>query len=203
MQTRRTFLVASTVGAVAFAASGSTVLLSGCSTTWITTVLNDIPELINIANSVLAIVALATGNATLSTSEGAIITTAAKVLAASLSTMQDAANAYNASKSQGDLNALIAATQAVQKDLGSIVAALPPGTVSSDLQIALVGAIGLAISIMSALVAIIPGAAPVSVTAASVAAVSGGKVNVPTPETIRYAVDCTMRLHGFATAIVK
>lgn len=200
---RRNFLKASTTGAAVAVAAPSILLTTGCSTAWISTVINDIPELINIADSVISIVGVATGNGTLATAAGATVTTFANVLKASLTAMQDAANAYNSNKSQGNLQALIAATQAVQNDLANITAALPSGTVSSSLQTSLVAGIGLAVTIMSAIQAIIPGAAPVAVTASAVQAVSQGKVSVPNADTIRYAYNCTLRIKGYPGQVIK
>jgi hypothetical protein len=200
---RRTFFKASATGAAVVTLTPTALLTTGCSTAWITTVLNDLPEVVNIANSIVSIVALAQGNGSLATSAAVEITTAANAAKASLQTMQDAANAYNADKSQGNLNALIAATQAVQNDLNKLASSLPSGVLPQDVQVSIVAGLGLAISIMSAIQAIIPGAAPATVTALAVEAVSQGKVSVPNADTIRYAYNCTLRLHGFNAQTIK
>lgn len=194
---RRSFMIVASTSGVGLLATGSTALVTGCSTNWITVVTNDIPELINIANSVISIVGLATGNGSLAAGLGTEVTLAANALKVTLSSLQDAANAYNANKSQGNLSALIAAIQAVQNDLSKVVAALPPGSISSTVETSLVALIGLAVTIISSIQALVPGAAPVAVTARAAQAAVTGKVAPPSAETMRFAVNATLRMHGF------
>jgi len=104
---RRSFLKMSGGAAVAVTSISGSALVAGCSTDWIATVIADIPVVVNIINSVVAVVAQATGSGSLPANVAAELTTAMYVAMASLNAFQDAANAYNANKSQGNLTAMI------------------------------------------------------------------------------------------------
>ena len=196
---RRMFLAMSGGAAIAVA----TVPMTGCSNAWIEVVINDIPIVINIVNSVVAVVAQATGDGALPANVAAALTTAMNVAVASLNAFQDAANAYNANKSQGNLTALIAALTKVQSDVQGVVATLPAGSVNPSVIAVIVAALGTAILTLSSIQALIPGAAPAVVTAKAVQAVVSGKVVPPNAETLKSSFNAVLGLHGFASFQLK
>ena len=108
-----------------------------------------------------------------------------------------AANAYNANKSQGNLNALIAALTKVQSDVQGVIATLPAGSVSPSIVAVIVAALGTAILTLSSIQALIPGAAPAVVTARAVAAVATGKVEPPNAATLKSSFNAVLGLHGY------
>jgi hypothetical protein len=194
---RRMFLQLSGTGAAVAVAAPTVLLTTGCSTAWITTVIDDIPVVINIVNSVVSVIAEATSNGGLPASVAAALTTAMNVAIASLNAFQDAANAYNANKSQGNLNALIAALTKVQSDVQGVIATLPAGSVSPSIVAVIVAALGTAILTLSSIQALIPGAAPAVVTARAVAAVATGKVEPPNAATLKSSFNAVLGLHGY------
>ena len=194
---RREFLKLTGTGAAVAVISPAVLTTTGCSTSWIDTVIADIPVVINIANSVVAVIAEATGNGTLPASVAAALTSAINVAIASLNAFQDAANAYNANKSSGNLAALIAALTKAQGDIQGVIAALPSGTVSPTVLAVIVAALGTAILTLSSIQALIPGAAPSGVTAKAMAAAVSGKVSAPNAETIKFSYNAVLAFHGY------
>lgn len=201
---RRMFLKLSGTGAaVAVVSVPSALLLEGCSTSWITTVEQDLPVIIQIVESIVAIIGEATSNGTLSAAAAVLMASASNVLTAALNALSSAVAAYNANKTQGLLNAVIAALQAAQNAASSVVQALVQAgvNVSSTIQTVLTASIGTVIMILSAIEALIPGAAPAAVTAKAAAA-SLGKVAVPSAQTLKYSYNSVLWLHGLGAHAV-
>ena len=197
---RRMFLL---MGGGAAVAVATVPAMTGCSTNWIETVIEDIPVVVSIVNSVISVIGEATGNGTLPTNVATDLTAAVNIAVASLNAFQDAANAYNANKSQGNLTALIAALTKAQNDVQGVVATLPAGTVSPALLAIIVAALGTAILTLSSIQALIPGAAPAVVTANAVRAVVSGKVEPPTADTLRSSFNAVLGLRGYANLQLK
>jgi len=190
---RRTFLVLA--GSAAVVGTAGT---TGCSTSWITTVIANIPVVINIADSVVSVIGEATGNGTLPVDVAAALSAAMKAAVASLNAFQDVANAYNADKSDGNLAAMIAALTKTQNDVQGVVTALPAGSVDPNVVLVIIAALGTVILTLSSIQAIIPGAAPVAVTARAVSAAVSGKVSPPNAATVKYGINAVFALHGYA-----
>jgi hypothetical protein len=191
---RRLFLKLSVAGAAVAVVSLPTL---GCSTAWITTVLNDLPVVISIAQSIVAVVAEATGNGALAPIDAALISAAASALSTGLTALQDAVNAYNSNNS-GGLAPVIAALLAAQTDATKVVSSLVAAgvTVNSDVQMIITAAMGTAATILAAIQSLIPGAAPASVTAKATATVALGKVTMPNAESLKYGYNSVLWLHG-------
>jgi len=199
---RRTFLKLSASGA-AVAVLPATALLEGCSTEWVDVVLKDLPTVVNIAGTILSIVATATGTGALSPVIGQIISASATALQASLQAFKDAVDAYNASKTQGNLNAVIAALQVAQNDARKVIEALPAGTVSTTVQLAIVGALGLVVTLLSSIQTLIPGGAPLSITTKAGIDVVRTKPVMPNADALKFGMNAVLNLHGFASAQIK
>lgn len=177
--------------------------LEGCSTSWITTLENDIPELVNIAGSIISIVALATGNGTLVAADGALITAATQVLQAALQTLQDAVTAYNGGKGQGTVAAISDALAAVATDAQALIAKLTAAGVAipTNVQTSIVAGIGLLVTIVSSIQLLLPNApvpATVGLTAKAKAKASAAKTAPPSAGQIRTGFNSVLVLQGFA-----
>lgn len=199
---RRAFLKVASVGAAVGVVAPAAVFVAGCSTAWVQTVLNDLPTVVNIVGSIVAVISTATGNGALNGVVGAAITVAVNALTASLKAFQDAVNAYNSNKSTG-LNGVIAALQAAQTDAQKVIATLPAGTVSTTVQTIIVAAIGTVITVLSSIQAIIPGAAPAAVTAKATAAAVSSKISVPNAAALKAGYNSVLWLHGYSQLQVQ
>jgi len=202
---RRTFLKLSSAGAaVAVVTVPSSVLLEGCSTSWITTVEKDLPVIVNIVQSIIAIIAEATGNGTLAASAAALMANASNVLNAALNALSQAVTAYNAAKTQGNLDAVIAALQSAQSAASGVITALQTAgvPVSSSIATVVTAGIGTAIVILSSIQVLIPGAAPASVVMKAQVKAGLGKVAVPGTDTLKYGYNSVLWLHGLSTHAV-
>jgi hypothetical protein len=197
---RRSFLQTSAVGTAAvLTVPAMTVFTAGCSTSWITTVENDIPVIVGIANSILEVISIATGSGAIAAAVGAIVTDAVNALSASLSALQDAVLAYQASTGTG-LTKVIAALLAAQADVQKVVASLPAGSVSTVVETVIIAGIGTVITILSGIQSLIPGAATASVTAKAVSAVSKSTVTPPNAATLKAGFDLVLINYGFSAA---
>ncbi len=204
---RRQFGTLAVAGAAAMTTGGSVLMIDGCSTSWITTLENDLPQLINIASSIISIVSLASGNGTLPAALAPEITAAAQALQASLTLLQDAVNAYNGGKGNGTLAAVSAAVAAVQADAQKVIAALPAGTVSTNLEVAIVSGIGLLVTIISSIQLLMPATpAPTPALAATVdrakATAAMGKATLPDAATIKAGYNAVLVHCGFGSATI-
>lgn len=203
MQFNRRQLLKNTAIAAAVlpAASALTIGTTGCSTAWIDTAIKDIPTAEAIANSVLQIVALASGNGTLDSVIGGLITTAGNLVTAGLATLESLINDYKAAPSASTLDKIDAALTDLQTNLGSILTTA--GIKDANLQIAISTAVGLAIAVVSSIQTLIP-AAPVSSAVRRAASVSLVKPTiVPTAAQISSLYNAVVVLHGFAQFQVK
>lgn len=200
--TRRQFGKGSALLAVATAAIVIPEL-EGCSTSWITTLENDIPELVNIASSIISIVALATGNGTLAAASAALITAETQILQGGLQTLQDAVTAYNGGKGQGTVQAISDALKAVATDAQTMIAKIMAAGIGipTTVQTAIVAGIGLLITIISSIQLLLPGApVPVAVgqTATAKAKANVAKTAPPNATQIRTGYNSVLVMQGFA-----
>jgi hypothetical protein len=203
MQFNRRQLIKNTaIAAVTIpAASALTIGTTGCSTAWIDTAIKDIPTAESIAQGVLQIVALASGNGTLDAAIGGLITTAGNLVTAGLTTLESLINDYKATPSGSTLDKIDAALTDLQTNLGSILTI--SGIKDANLQIAISSAIGLAIAVVSSIQTLVP-AAPTSSAVRRAAAVSLVKPTiVPTAAQISSLYNSIVVLHGFAQFQVK
>ena len=192
---RRMFLKLSAAGAAVAVVSVPNL---GCSTAWISTVVADLPVVVNITESILAIISQFLGNGSLGGLNAATIANAVNVLSAALTVLQDAVAAYQTAQTSGALNDVIAAIKAAQAGVAKVVSALVSAgvAVSSTLQMVITAAMGTAATILSAIEALIPGAAPAAVTRLSQATVAASKVSVPNSDSLRFGYNSVLRMHG-------
>lgn len=199
---RRTFLKVGGVG-LTVSATPSLLLLEGCPTVdqWVQTVENDIPVIVNIISTITSVVGQATGNGALTTVIAGLINQSVQTLEAGLNAFKDAVDSYHAAKTQGNLQAVIAALTAVQKDVSSVITTLPiqvPAITSI-----IVASLGTAITVLSALQAIIPGAAPATAQKGVITAALKGKVTFPSAATLKVGYNAVLVAYGYSSYQVQ
>lgn len=199
---RRQILKSSAIAAITLpVASVSTLSMVGCSTSWIDTAIADIPTAEAIANSILGIVALATGNGSLDASIAVLINTAGTAVTAGLATLQALITDYKTAPNSSILDKIDVALTDLQTNLGAILQVAK--VKDSNLQISISTAVGLAIAVVSAIQTLVP-AAPVSSAIRRAAPVKLLKPTVvPKKEDIASLYNAVMVLHGFAAYQVK
>lgn len=155
-------------GAASGLASFTLLPTTGCSTSWIAVAEKDLPVIVDIATTIASIVAEAQGAGAITPLVAAAISEAAKVFSAGLTTLQDAVTAYQASKSAGDLAAVIAALNAVQQDAPNVIAAVTqaPASIVSIVT----SAIGTAVTLLAAIQSLLPSSTTAAGNKATVAA---------------------------------
>ena len=150
---RRQFVGHLAAGSAALAIAGTAVELEGCNATqWIQIVLNDLPTLLQIAESIIAIVGAAQGSA-----EAGAIAVAQKFAAdaqTAIQTVQTLVTAYQSSPTATGLQKIDAALLAVQNNFAGVMSALHIS--NPTLQATLAAAIGSAITITVAIQALVP-----------------------------------------------
>lgn len=184
--------------ALALAAAGvsaSSLELVGCSTAWIDTVEADLPVVINIVGSIVAVIGQATGNGLLSGTVAAALQLGATALTASLEAFRDAFNAYTANKNANTLAKLIAALQSAQADAQKVIAALPAGSVSTTVQTIIIAGIGTVVTILSSIQALLPGAASAAVTLKATANASASKIVLPNAAALKAGFESVLLVH--------
>lgn len=199
---RRQLLKSTAIAAVTLPIASAAVLsTTGCSTAWIETALADLPTAEGIAQSILGIVALASGNGTMDIAIAALISTAGTAVQAGLVTLQALITDYKATPSSTTLDKIDAALTDLQTNLASILSV--GGIKNSDLQVAISTAVGLAIAVVSAIQTLIP-AAPVSTAVRRAAPNKLLKPTVvPSKEQISSMYNAVMVLHGFSAYQVQ
>lgn len=147
---RREMLVATGTGAVALATVGAG---EGCNATqWITTVLNDLPTVLQVISSIIAIIGAAQGSV-----EAAALAVAQKAAAdatAALKAAQAFVTQYQANAQPGLLNQIDDALSTAQAQLGSILGVLHIN--NQTLQATLAAGIGAALTAIVAIQALVP-----------------------------------------------
>lgn len=206
MNTRRQFLTRSAVTLVALPLAGSA--LTACSTSWITTAVADIPTAISIADSVSAIIALATGNSLITPAVSASIAIVATAVKAGLLTLQDLINQYQVSKSVTILGKIEDTLTQLLADLSNL---LPTLTFADQAtKVAITSGVSLLIGVLSAIQVLIPstlgGSAVVTATRSRRAAANvklAPATVLPTSAQIKSQFNAVVFLNGYESAIIK
>jgi hypothetical protein len=200
---RRSFLASSaSMAAVAGAATFTIPAIEGCSSSWITTVEQDIPIVVGIINSVLQVVSAATGTGVIAAAVSSLVSAAVQGLSAGLQALQNAVDAYQANKA-GGLSGVISALLSAQKDAKAVIASLPAGAIDATWQTVIIAGLGTAITILSSLQALIPGAAPAGITAHAQVAAAKQTVILPNGAALKTGFNSVLYLTGYASAEVK
>jgi hypothetical protein len=151
-RSRRKFILTSAAAGALL--GGGVVTLEGCSVDWITTAIADLPTIINIATTVLEIVADALGQSALSPAIAAIINTAATAAKATLVLVQALVQNYQSNPSASVLAQIKADLLTVQSQLGSILAAAHID--NPALQAAITTGVALAIGTVDLILSLLP-----------------------------------------------
>jgi hypothetical protein len=189
-ENRREFIGHLTAGTLTLAALSSGFVLEGCSTSWVTTALNDLPVIVNIATTIATIVADALGGNIISPAIAAIIKTAATAVQTGLALAQQLINDYNAAPSASIIAKIKQTLVDVQAQLTQILQAAHID--NAALQATIAGAIGLAITVVTAIMSLLP------------AVTTGGAMRAPraaiqplTPPQIKAQFDAILTENGY------
>jgi len=151
---RRDFIHKTTIGTLSLASITSGFMLEGCSTSWITTALNDLPVIVKIATTIATIVADALGGGIISLAIAAAIQTAATAVQTGLALVQQLVKDYQAAPNASIIAKIQTALTDVQANLTAILSAAHIDNVA--LQAVISGAVGLAITVVTALMSLLP-----------------------------------------------
>lgn len=192
---RRKFLLTS-AGAAALLAGSTTSLLimSGCNVDWINTAINDLPTIVNVVGTVLAIVASVT---TLNPAIGLAITTAATAAKVALAVVQQAVNDYKANPSATLLEKIKTTLLDVQANLGQILDAAH--VVNLALRTVIIGATGLAITVLTQILSLLPA----NTTGAALAAQSKAAIKPLTSDQVKQQVNGFLNANGFGQFAIQ
>jgi hypothetical protein len=150
---RREWLKSTGTGVALAGVGGSAVLMEGCNaTTWITMALNDLPVILQIITSILAVIGAAKGS--VSASAMAIAQKAANDASAALLEAQTFIKQYQANSSTTLLGQIDDALTTAQSQLGAILGVLH--VTDTALQATLAAGIGSALTIIVAIQALVP-----------------------------------------------
>lgn len=167
------------------------LVISGCSAAWIQTAIDDVPVVLQIATSIISIIQTANG-----VEDPAVMNEATQAAAAAkndLQTLQTLVTDYQAAAAADKPNfvgKIDAALAVSQKDLSAILAAFH--VKNQNLQLTVATSVGLALSTLAAIQALIP---------AQAAKVSAAKP--PKPAALKNEFNSVVSSHGYAQFKVK
>lgn len=204
---RRQLLKVTSAATVALAVTGPMLMSTGCSTTWITTAINDLPTIQGIAESILAIVAI--GDPALTPVITAAIILAVKGATAALATTQALIQDYKAAPSTTVLGKIDAALTDLQQNLSQVLQAAQ--IKNAALQATIATGISLALSVISAIQLLIPPQVAASHGAALSVTVDRALAKSAIPQQIVVANSTTIKLMynvvasscGYSAQVVK
>jgi hypothetical protein len=196
---RRGFIGHLGTGAAVLALAGTSIELEGCSTSWISVALKDLPVIVNIATTVATIVADALSGGVLSPAIAAIIQTAATAVNATLTVVSQLVAQYQANPNASIITKIQDALATVQSNLQTILNAAHID--NPALQATIAGIIGLALSVVSALLSILPAPTPVSAKAAKTIVVGAPKI--PSASALKSQANAILAANGYAQYELK
>lgn len=186
---RREFVRTGAIAGVAATAAG-TVVLDGCSTAqWLTTIQTDLPILVQIAESIAGIIASAQGKGQVDATTAAMISSISNEVATDLQTIQALVASYQtavASAKPGILGQIEAGLVAVQGNLQAVLNSLH--LTNTSIASTITTSIGLAITTVLAIMALMPPAPPQPAPAGIKATMPVARVNIKATSTKPEAV---------------
>jgi len=197
--TRRNFGLSALTAAAALSALPSTALVAGCNTSWITTAQKDLPVIVQVGETVIAIVGALTANGELTPVAIALIDEAAKGFSASLTLLQDAITEYQANPGASALARVVAALDAAQNDAPAVIAAISqlPARIISVIT----GAIGTAITLLAAIESLLPSTVAPAGNKAAVKASARiavkTKIELPDAQVLKGQFNSLLSIYGF------
>ena len=194
---RRTFLhSASSVAILA----GCPVLLTGCDSSWVATAEKDVPVILQILDSILAIAGQASGNGVLVPVAQAALNTSVAIVQATLQTISQEIKTYNANPNDTTLQRITALLVTGQANLNAVLSTIPGA--HSQLQSSISSGINLALTVLASIQLLIPqnNATPAS---ARRTATAPKKIVVLTPAQIKAQYNTVLLANGFAKFAVN
>lgn len=168
---------------------------AGCSAAWIQTALNDLPILVQIAQSILGIVSAAQGKGQIDPAMATQVQTITGQVKDSLVLLQNLVNSYqsaSASARSGILSQIDSALTAVQGNLNAIMSAFHIN--NPALQATISTAVGLSLSVLLAIQSLVP--PPPSPTPVAMA-VRRTPVKPMSPKQVKAAFNQCLTVNGF------
>ena len=204
---RRQLLKVTSAATVALAVTGPMLMSTGCSTTWVTTAINDLPTIQGISESILAIVAL--GDPALTPVITLAIEGAFKLAMAALATTQALITDYKASPNTTTLGKIDAALTDLQQNLSQVLQVAQ--IKNAALQATIATGVALALSVISAIQLLIPPQVTASHGAALSVTVDRAIAKKAIPQQIVVANSTTLKLMynvvasscGYSVQVVK
>lgn len=200
---RRRFLGTS----IAIAATTATTLVAtGCDSSWITTAEQDIDPAVSIVESIAAVVLAASGNGEIIPVALPIATASVAAAKAALVTLKAALDAYQASKSPSQLGKIDDAVTAALASFAELMHTMT-GLVPTNILSIITTGVGIITSVLSSLQLVIPAspaalkAKPYRSTAPSMLLTK--KAAPPSPAQMLYGYNAVVVLNGFAAQQAK
>lgn len=189
--------------ALAVAAVSATGIVTGCDTSWINTAIADIPTAISIADSISAIVTLATGTSIITPAIAAVIEVSATAIKAGLSELQTLINTYQSSKDTTTLGKIDDTLTQLASDLSGLLSQF--SFADQNTKTVLTTAATLLLSVINALQLLVPPSATSLAThpfrRVAPAALKSKPV-LPSKEQIQTLFNSTAVLTGYASVQV-
>jgi hypothetical protein len=178
------------LGMAIVAAAGTGFVLEGCNVDWITTAINDLPTVVDIATTVATIVAAALGAGAIAPAVAAVIKTASEAAKVALAVVQQAVKDYQANPSASLLAKIKTTLLDIQGSLGQILDAAHIDNVA--LRMTITALMGLAITVLTQIMSLLP---VTTVTAALKSTAQKTMAIKPTP-----AAEVRKQANGFLNA---
>jgi hypothetical protein len=170
-------------------------LLTGCSTTWIDTAIGDLPVIVKIAETVVAIIAIPDPG--LDPAIGELIKLAATGASVALDDLKKLIQDYKGTPSEPLLAKIKAGILDAQKNFSGIVAQLHAIT-SSKLVATLSQAGSLSLSVLASILALLP---PSMTAMGSSRATSTAKVRLMTSSEIKHNFNTVAKANGYSNQV--
>lgn len=169
--------------------------LTGCDTSWINTAVADIPVIVQIADSLVAVAATASGNAAVTPAAIAAVNVGAAAAKAALTTLQQLITAYSAQKTPTTLSTIDVTLTTIEGNLNGILTAFHVD--DANLQTAITSGVALALSTIAAIQLLVPAASTATARRMAAAQVLKTKIVILTPEQIKSQFNAVIVLNGY------
>jgi hypothetical protein len=190
------------------------LILSGCSTSWISTALADLPVITQVALNIASIVAAAQGKGQTSPAVTGEVQSIANQVQSDLTLVQSLISSYqsaSAAAKPGIVQKIAAALAGVQSNLNAILTAVHVN--DAALQATITAAVGVAVSTVASIAALLP-AAPVPAAASTAPASSASATSAraakstpalkpPSASQLKREFNAIFASNGFPQAEIK
>jgi hypothetical protein len=184
---RRAFVLSS--GGAAALLAGDAVFLYGCNYSWLTTAINDLPVLAQVATTIAQIVG--------GSGAAAAVATIVQAITAGIALIQQLIKDYEAQPSTTTVQKIEAALLDLQQNLGSILTAIH--VENAALRMAVTGAVGIAVAAVTEILSLLPP----NTSAAAMAAQAKVAIKPRTASTIKTQVNGFLETNGYGKYVLQ